>query len=74
MIENRWREGAGHVTDTAILSSENVAGMHADRRNTVTRSTIVHDAGMIKDCVGKTGGAMAHAAVCGSGYMVRRHS
>ena len=75
MIENRWRKGAGYVTDTAILSRRNMAGMLADRRNTVTRSTIVHDAAVIKDCVGKTGGGvMAHPAVCGSGYMIRRQS
>ena len=74
MIENRRCKTAGHVTDTAVLRSGNVPGMLAGRRNTMTRSTITRDTGVIEDCIGKTRSPMAYPAILGSGNMVGRFS
>ena len=61
-------EGCSGVTGTAIQSGRDVGGVglriHAYRRTTImTRSTIVHDAGMIKHRSGEGTGVMTDTAI-----------
>ena len=60
------------MTDTAILRGRQVVGMFASGGNAVVaRRTVIHDTSMIKYAGGKTGDAMAHAAILGGGDVRR---
>ena len=60
------------MAQTAILSSGQMVGVFAASGNTiVTGSTIIDDAGMIKHPIGKTGDAMADAAIFAGGDVRR---
>ena len=61
-------EGCGGMTGMAIQRGRNVGGVglriHANRRTTImTRSTIIHDAGMIKHRPDESTGVMTDTAI-----------
>ena len=63
------------MTHAAVIVGWNMVIILAGGIDTVmTGSTVVHDTGMIKDTAGKTGGAMAHAAIFSGGWMIWRLS
>lgn len=77
VIKNDIGEGAGDVTDAAILGGRNVAGVLWRGRwgcTTVAGRTVIHDAGMIKGGTGKIRAVMTGAAILGGGNMCCRHS
>lgn len=65
-------KGARRVTSTAILERRHVVNRFAVRRDAMAGAAIVHDAGVIDECVGEIIGVVAHAAVFDS-YRVGRN-
>ena len=71
MVEGAGGECTRRMTNAAILGSGHMVGRFTARRHSMTRGAVVHDTGVIKDCVGEAGGVVARSAVGRRRYMSR---
>lgn len=76
MIEHCCHKGAGYVTETAVLGGRDVAGILLGHRPcriiTMTFSTVISPAGMVKGSIRETHGVMTYTAILSRGRMWRR--
>jgi hypothetical protein len=73
MTEHRRQKAAGDMAQTAITGSGQMVYALAKRGDSVvTRSTVVHNTGVIHHRSGKSSGTMTVGAVLGSGHMIHR--
>lgn len=69
MVIGASGKGARGVADATILDGRHVVARFTNRRDTMTRGAIIHDAGMIDECAGETIRVMAHSTI-GAGCRV----
>ncbi len=72
MIVDARCKGARRMTNAAIFVCGYMVRRFAACRHTVTRGAVVHDTGVIKDCVCEAYGVVARSAV-GRRRYVSRH-
>lgn len=63
MVISAGGEITRRMTNAAIFVCRHMVRRFAARRHTVTRGAIIHDTGVIKDCVGEGYGTVARSAV-----------
>ncbi len=72
MLIGAGGECTRRMTNAAIFVCGHMVERFTARRHTVTRGAVVHDTGVIKDCVGEAGGIVAQPAVFSSRYVSRQ--